>query len=766
MADKKIQIEILDFESGDSLQRVDIVNGGEFIDTPIAVVENGSGQATPTTNATVSLTTSGTGTLADPFIITGVSVTSGGSGYNSTIRIIVTTSSGGSGVITTPILNPILDSGVLGQLDISDSQDFPLSLTFTVSDGKNLESRFGDFSKSFDIPATKNNNRIFNHIYNPLVENTKNIYHIKNCRILVDSVEFFRGKIQLQGSKQDKNPKSYSCTIYGGNFSWVNEIKDKRMCDLEFNSTGAITFDYDEIVDSFDKNYTNSQVIYPLVSYGDFNITGTQGAVNIYKEDMPEYDWRGWFWVYNLLKEIFKNIGYTIDSSFIETANFKKLITHFGFSRSNEDALNQEITYKAEIDRVNTAANVQDIVGDVNIPTNGVNLDTDAIDTVLLYNTELTDPVNGYDTSTGVWTCKKTGYYKISAVGNFIYGTDTPVSTGSYATQIFIKLLHKDSSGSLKQTYSTLVYGDFLQLNVPPAFGSNYAFFDGATVDTSGYVYVQVNETFTATTTILSANTGGLTEVYSFAFTGLFTPAFTNTSKFLVEYDSDEIAIGDSFTMQQMLPCDIKQIDFIKGISHMFNLQFYTDVQSKKVYIEPYNDFYGDVDTAYNWSSKVDYSQGLEDKYEIGLKEEVLFKYKNDSNDKYMEYLNKDDVGNRLENPKYSYYLNLGDSFPKGKLELTNPLFAPTQQTWDNDARKTPFVDGLLIPVMWTDVPPSTTIGFESQLTSPIERPDKGFDYEPRILYYTGHQQNPNNSNYSTGWTVERSATSQNLTIE
>ena len=54
---------------------------------------------------------------------------------------------------------------IVGDLDIVSSDDFPLSLTFKNFDIRDLNSRGGSFSKSFKVPATKNNNKIFGHIY-------------------------------------------------------------------------------------------------------------------------------------------------------------------------------------------------------------------------------------------------------------------------------------------------------------------------------------------------------------------------------------------------------------------------------------------------------------------------------------------------------------------------------------------------------------------------------------------------------------------------
>jgi hypothetical protein len=123
MADKKIQVEVLDFETGDSVEKVTIVDGGQFLDTPVVIIDNGSGQPSPITSATVSVTTSGSGTVASPFVITAITVTDGGSGYLSTVRILVTTTAGGSSVITDAVLQANLNTGVIGMLDITDSQN-------------------------------------------------------------------------------------------------------------------------------------------------------------------------------------------------------------------------------------------------------------------------------------------------------------------------------------------------------------------------------------------------------------------------------------------------------------------------------------------------------------------------------------------------------------------------------------------------------------------------------------------------------------------
>ena len=55
----------------------------------------------------------------------------------------------------------------VGVLDIKDSDDYPLSLNYLIADIKNLAVRSGTYSKTFNVPATKNNNQILHDIWNP-----------------------------------------------------------------------------------------------------------------------------------------------------------------------------------------------------------------------------------------------------------------------------------------------------------------------------------------------------------------------------------------------------------------------------------------------------------------------------------------------------------------------------------------------------------------------------------------------------------------------
>jgi hypothetical protein len=58
---------------------------------------------------------------------------------------------------------------------------------------------------------------------------------------------------------------------------------------------------------------------------------------------------------------------------------------------------------------------------------------------------------------------------------------------------------------------------------------------------------------------------------------------------------------------------------------------------------------------------------------------------------------------------------------------------------------------------MWKEVVPDATVGFDSGSSYIVERPDKGYNYEPRILYYQGQIVTPNSTNHLTLWSVNYS---------
>lgn len=651
----------------------------------------------------------------------------------------------------------ILDytNSVLGVLDITDSKNFPLSMSYTISDGKDLESRFGDFSKSFDIPSTKNNNKLLNHIYDPLIKDDKNISGLKDCRIMVDGITFFEGQIQVKGSQQTSRPQAYKATIYGGNFAWVSLLRDKNLCDLTFSSSTSLDYDYADFISSWTATQATSDIVYPLVSYGDFYPTGsaTSPSVNLYDAYTPNQDWRFWVYVYNIIQEVFKSIGYTISSNFIETANFKKLIAYLPYGTREDEQLEDTYSFRVEFNQTGNCSGTGNgwkfltggSCGSPTLLTNAQN----ATDKQIQFPQTISDSVGSWNGTTHKWTCQRSGKYKFETKVNIWFQTVGTVAWARLGANLNLK--HTPVSTGVTTTIATNLIS-----NPTTTIGSFGTAIFEPTIDT-GYIYMAQGDIVEIQTTFEPQTSAGSYSWYLLeggdtinAATG--NKIFNGQSFFEAKYSVSQLAIGETFSLSDVLPCDISQIDFIKAISHLFNLYFTTDVQRKIIYIEPFNDFFT-KEGGNDWTQKLDLNNIIEDNYDIGLTQEIDFKYKEDGSDGYLEKINEDPALRKPKSLWYSYYENIGLGYKKGVTEFENPVFSPTQQEHDHDVGNN--INPTLIPVLWGE--PSIVGGLGVSFTP--SRPDKEFDFAPRIAYYHGYIKNPNNANLTTKWDKKDSAT-------
>ncbi|MEG1611141.1 MAG: hypothetical protein RRZ83_02775 [Alistipes sp.] len=69
-------------------------------------------------------------------------------------------------------------------------------------------------------------------------------------------------------------------------------------------------------------------------------------------------------------------------------------------------------------------------------------------------------------------------------------------------------------------------------------------------------------------------------------------------------------AYGARVTMVDVAQHDVKQSVLLEAVQHLFNLRFYTDEQTKTVYIEPESDFWDESRQA-DWSGRTDFMQPI-----------------------------------------------------------------------------------------------------------------------------------------------------------
>lgn len=124
-------------------------------------------------------------------------------------------------------------------IDLTDDIDVPL--TFLVADVREPAKRNASKSRTVTIPATKNNNLFFNHIYEIGGDGTFNPNKKVKCAIYNDGLLQFEGICKLDYINRQSNginnytPQSYDITLLGSIADLFYEIGDTLISELDYS---------------------------------------------------------------------------------------------------------------------------------------------------------------------------------------------------------------------------------------------------------------------------------------------------------------------------------------------------------------------------------------------------------------------------------------------------------------------------------------------------------------------------------------------------
>ena len=189
--------------------------------------------------------------------------------------------------------------------------------------------------------------------------------------------------------------------------------------------------------------------------------------------------------------------------------------------------------------------------------------------------------------------------------------------------------------------------------------------------------------------------------------------------------DNDGVQYGQTYNLSDVIDPEWKQMDFLKGIIHAFNLQMTTDSSTGEIHIETYNSFYKSYGDALDWNGKLDRGSEITSKWiNNSLKRNVVFKYKTDDKDAKIKPLA--DAWWRKIQDYYPYFEDLGEQIEQGESKFENPFFAGTYVTRDADLIHSSGVPRMFTAAMWEG----------NYLSASKGRGEKGNDFLPRLLYW------------------------------
>lgn len=227
---------------------------------------------------------------------------------------------------------------VIGVLDLMKGGDLPIAMNFQVKDINNLDENTAAFTKTFDIPATRHNNKVLEECFTAnLVEYQKFVGDRIKCNVKVNGLTVLQGSFQVTSIMEKDKVIGYTCTVLGDANNWVSEF-EKPMCETRWdnvdetiydNNTGAGNYTFsshmwkllnDNVTNSDDHTWCMPQICWGAYSHTQTNAGGTQTRAKMWLEDnVPS------IFIKPLVETYFNELGYTLESEFMDTDYFKKL---------------------------------------------------------------------------------------------------------------------------------------------------------------------------------------------------------------------------------------------------------------------------------------------------------------------------------------------------------------------------------------------------------------------------------------------------------
>tara|TARA_R100000734_G_scaffold2070_7_gene2175 strand:- start:8047 stop:10113 length:2067 start_codon:yes stop_codon:yes gene_type:complete len=171
-------------------------------------------------------------------------------------------------------------------------KDESVSLTQTIQNIKDIAKVFTNFTKTFSLPASKDNNKIFKHYYNYDIVNGFDGRIKKSATIELNYLPFEDGKIKLEGVDLKNNkPYAYKVTFFGNAVELKDIFGDDTLQALNWldnfkkpysaaSVLTGLTTGYDIVVDSVTYN---KALLVPLISHTKrlfYDSTGNEVALN------------------------------------------------------------------------------------------------------------------------------------------------------------------------------------------------------------------------------------------------------------------------------------------------------------------------------------------------------------------------------------------------------------------------------------------------------------------------------------------------------
>ena len=599
----------------------------------------------------------------------------------------------------TKIYTDLLDGQVI--CDLYEEEDIPLTLS--VDDFTNVAEQVKGYSKDFDLPGTKRNNRIFNNmfevtrtvgvaIFNPYVK-TK-------CVLKQDGFILFEGYLRMIDIKDQEGEISYNVNLYDEVIALKDELNERTFADLDFSELDH-DYDWAVIKGTFDDavglalinplNVTSpaydpalgagrtNVLKYPFIDWTHQHIEGGTGSANAFVGQPElttlEQAFRPCIQLKYIIDKIFNASSFGYTSAYFNASGFEKLFMDFNWGSG-----------QSPVQFSTTGDTVQLSGGAVN--------DAQLAFTEVLFPSPITawGAEAGFDTATSIFTATSTNVaYNLNYTAVFLFTGTTTLNLRWFNSSTGLSVDVASIAGVVGQQYNYNGFISQILTNIGDTLSMQFS-------SSGGVGLVKQNNTYGGA---IIANVFG---------------AASNSA-------------ATSQQLLQTLRGELGQWEFLDGLTTMFNLVSMKDENNENnILIEPYRDIFAingnsgtisDLTLAsrsieHDWTDKVDASE-MELKPLTNLNRKSTFKFAEDDDD-YAFNVYKNSTGSLYGSKTIS---QISMDILEGTEEIiVEPFAATVSKPLDSGSN-------IIAPALYSMNDNGTS---------------EGFDNMPRIFYNNGEK--------------------------
>ena len=162
-------------------------------------------------------------------------------------------------------------------------KDESVTITQSIKNVKDIGKVFTDFSRTFNLPASKTNNKIFKHYYNFDIDNGFDARIKKDSNIELNNLPFRDGKIKLEGvDLKDNKPHTYKITFFGSTVTLKDLLGEDTLPSLGSLTSLNKNYDSSSVKDSLQADPLTNDIIVPLITHTDRLTYNSQSSNNNY----------------------------------------------------------------------------------------------------------------------------------------------------------------------------------------------------------------------------------------------------------------------------------------------------------------------------------------------------------------------------------------------------------------------------------------------------------------------------------------------------